>query len=522
MLRKLWKIVFWSTGVNWCLATIIAIPQDYPTIQEGLNALVSTDTLLIEGNRYEEILVAPRVSFVMIGLTRLDSTGLRRVTIDGSQLTESDTTAVLTLVPNSQAVIQSIDIRNTPGRGIRSWADSVVLRDCRIDSVIEGFRQMESNIGAHIFVSNCRFSRNTQRCLSGRAGNYVEAEFTTFSGGSGLPPIVGANHSVFRNCQFSSTTQSALAAFSDGPHLITNCVFGPATAPAFTELITAGDSKIEFIGNTFRDCVFRSQVLKIYSNTGDSVEIRENNFLRCRGSADAPLASSVVGIITPGQELERGALVSGNYFSHCSGNASADDIVPSIYSPAQIVNNRFEQDSLNGIPSIVAGDPEGQQTPLTLRDNEFLNCGYAVNLSAAADARLNYWGHNTGPYHEFENPSGLGDTITGSVQFIPWLTDTTTSVPHFVELPNYIEVHGYPNPFNSTVMIEYALTREQVVTLAIYDVLGRQVEMILNERQGIGVHTVLWNADEFASGFYFARLSSDGGASQSVKLMLLK
>jgi hypothetical protein len=55
------------------------------------------------------------------------------------------------------------------------------------------------------------------------------------------------------------------------------------------------------------------------------------------------------------------------------------------------------------------------------------------------------------PYHEFDNPQGLGDTITGFAQFIPWLTDTTSDAH---ETPSQIadefSLTAFPNPFNPT------------------------------------------------------------------------
>ena len=121
------------------------------------------------------------------------------------------------------------------------------------------------------------------------------------------------------------------------------------------------------------------------------------------------------------------------------------------------------------------------------------------------------------------NPFGEGDTITGDVPFIPWLEDTTTSAdPSSPEVVSYLALESYPNPFNSTVTIEYALVREQDVKLEIFDVLGRQVETLLSEHQSIGVHSIKWTADSFASGLYFARLSTPAGPSQAVKLLLMK
>jgi len=63
-------------------------------------------------------------------------------------------------------------------------------------------------------------------------------------------------------------------------------------------------------------------------------------------------------------------------------------------------------------------------SPTTIASCEILGNGLAVHVVASsralADARLNWWGDPTGPYHRTLNPSGLGDEVGDSVQFTPW------------------------------------------------------------------------------------------------------
>lgn len=63
-------------------------------------------------------------------------------------------------------------------------------------------------------------------------------------------------------------------------------------------------------------------------------------------------------------------------------------------------------------------------SPTTITSCEIVGNGLAVYvvapLRALADARLNWWGDPTGPYHRTLNPSGLGDEVGDSVQFTPW------------------------------------------------------------------------------------------------------
>lgn len=91
--------------------------------------------------------------------------------------------------------------------------------------------------------------------------------------------------------------------------------------------------------------------------------------------------------------------------------------------------------------------------------------------------------------------------------------------------PDLIYLEGnYPNPFNSTTIIRYSLSVNRLITLKIYDILGRRVRTLVEERQPAGRYTVSWNGRDDAgqplgSGIYFYRLKS--GNRQLTRRMLL-
>ena len=80
---------------------------------------------------------------------------------------------------------------------------------------------------------------------------------------------------------------------------------------------------------------------------------------------------------------------------------------------------------------------------------------------------------------------------------------------------------NYPNPFNPSTTITYQLPTNAFVNLRVYDVLGREVETLVNERQNAGDHSVTFNAGNLPSGVYFYRLQA-GNYSATKKLLLLK
>ena len=80
---------------------------------------------------------------------------------------------------------------------------------------------------------------------------------------------------------------------------------------------------------------------------------------------------------------------------------------------------------------------------------------------------------------------------------------------------------NYPNPFNPVTKIKYQLAKSSDVILVVYDILGREVTTLVNEKQDAGYYQVECNAINFASGVYFYKLTA-GDFSETKKMVLLK
>lgn len=108
-----------------------------------------------------------------------------------------------------------------------------------------------------------------------------------------------------------------------------------------------------------------------------------------------------------------------------------------------------------------------------------------------------------------------------------YLQDTTTITSVFAgrEVPDgYFLGQNYPNPFNPATTISFSVpntARGRIVTLSIYDVLGREVAVLVNGIAEPGKHSVLFTADDLPSGIYFYRLT-DGLTGVSKKMVLVK
>ena len=80
---------------------------------------------------------------------------------------------------------------------------------------------------------------------------------------------------------------------------------------------------------------------------------------------------------------------------------------------------------------------------------------------------------------------------------------------------------NYPNPFNPSTTIEYYVPKQSRVKIAVYDILGREVAILVDEMKNAGSYQASWDASRYASGVYFCRLQTESYSSVR-KLLLMK
>ncbi len=86
---------------------------------------------------------------------------------------------------------------------------------------------------------------------------------------------------------------------------------------------------------------------------------------------------------------------------------------------------------------------------------------------------------------------------------------------------SFILSQNYPNPFNPTTVIQYEIPKSGMVSLKVYDILGREVKTLVNQYENSGNYNVNFNASYLASGVYFYQLRTNGFISTK-KMVLLK
>lgn len=78
---------------------------------------------------------------------------------------------------------------------------------------------------------------------------------------------------------------------------------------------------------------------------------------------------------------------------------------------------------------------------------------------------------------------------------------------------------NYPNPFNPVTHLEFRIPESGFVSLKVYDILGREVAVLVNEKLSPGRYKTEFNGSNFASGVYFIRM--EAGDFREIKKMIL-
>jgi hypothetical protein len=101
-----------------------------------------------------------------------------------------------------------------------------------------------------------------------------------------------------------------------------------------------------------------------------------------------------------------------------------------------------------------------------------------------------------------------------------WISDDVVGVS---ELPGSVYSfnldQNYPNPFNPSTQIKYSIAEAGLVTVKVFDILGREISVLVNKEQAAGSYTVDFNAKNLSTGVYIYRVES--GSFQATKKMIL-
>ena len=134
--------------------------------------------------------------------------------------------------------------------------------------------------------------------------------------------------------------------------------------------------------------------------------------------------------------------------------------------------------------------------------------------------------------------SGVYETLNG-IDFINdnegWIVGNNGTILHttnggvtFVEDEKIYEIpttyslsNNFPNPFNPSTKIQYSIPQSNNVVIKIFNVLGKEVETLVNEEKPVGTYEITWNTENLPSGVYFYQLTA-GKFIETKKMILMK
>ncbi|NQT24070.1 aryl-sulfate sulfotransferase [candidate division KSB1 bacterium] len=151
------------------------------------------------------------------------------------------------------------------------------------------------------------------------------------------------------------------------------------------------------------------------------------------------------------------------------------------------------------------------ETPLSLINEQMKHFSYEFIMKATSDYNARV---------VFNCGGSDGDVYLDNVSLLHIDPTGIESYSHVV--PTTMTLHqNYPNPFNASTRIQFDLPKQEIVILKIYDMLGREIETLVNERKRAGSHTINFDASDLSNGIYLYRLDSPSKV-QTQKMILLK
>ncbi len=140
-----------------------------------------------------------------------------------------------------------------------------------------------------------------------------------------------------------------------------------------------------------------------------------------------------------------------------------------------------------------------------------------------------------GPGNEFDSGNALwvdgqgnvyvtgGSDNAENTDFITIKYSSTIGLQNITELipKEYSLEQNYPNPFNPVTKLRFRIPAGSFVRIAVFDILGKNVDVLVNEELKAGSYEADWNASQFPSGVYFYTLSA-GTYTETKKMILIK
>ena len=509
-------VVLYLSVVLHLSATIINIPADQSTIQDGINASANGDTILVQPGAYVENINynCKNITVASLFLTTQDSSYISQTIIDGNQ-----NGSVVTFVAgvDSTAALCGFTLINgnfSNGGGIFCSTSDPKLENLVI---MYNIATAEYGDGGGIFIYNSNPSLreiiikdNSTIGAHGRGGGIYC---------TGSNPICENIIITNNSCEGLYGSGGGFCCCSDSNPILENVIISNNSAP----LSLGYGGGLAIIGNTN---LLLKNVLII------------NNFAGYYGGG------IYCGNANP---LLINVTISENYsaFGHsicCELNSNpylSNCILSSNYPHEIYFSENFEPNSI----TITSSDIVGGENGIIINNNGTINW-----LEGNLDMDPLFVGTGNYPYSlqdfspcvnsgtpdttglnlpEFDlagNPRIQGGRVDmGAYENQNFIANTDDSLI----LDNLILFQNYPNPFNPSTTIKFSTQNDSEVELSIYNIKGQKIKTLVQNEFTKGNHSIIWNGDDecgksVSSGIYYYKLNVSGKTESIKKCLNLK
>ncbi|MFA5405267.1 MAG: right-handed parallel beta-helix repeat-containing protein [Ignavibacteria bacterium] len=155
---------------------------------------------------------------------------------------------------------------------------------------------------------------------------------------------------------------------------------------------------------------------------------------------------------------------------------------------------------------------------------------YNITTTDTMRAENNYWGTTNADSIEAHVWHKIDFSTLGFVDYNPFRIVTGTEHNNISIQNDFKLFDAYPNPFNPSTNIKYQIVNSEngkwkmgnsLVILKIYNIIGKEIATLVNEKQSPGIYEINWDASNYSSGIYFYRITA-GGFTDTKKLILMK
>jgi hypothetical protein len=515
-------MIFAAVGI--AAATVIHVPEQYATIQQGINAAVAGDTVQVAPGTYQE-----NINFAE-GIT-LFGAGWDSTIIDGGGITD-----VISCVYVNNARIEGFTIQNSnqggssPGNiGIffnpHSSAGTKIVRYCRIRNNGMGV-DIWNDFGGVAYIEHNLICQNNYDGFDPYLGTaYLTNNTITYNQRDGYHDWSGGGTVYIKNNIFVANGRYAIAKHRDTPVLIsyndvwnnTGGAYFEGYSGPYTPFIPSPGTGEIAADPLFADPPLDFQITWANYPTIDSTKSP------CIDAADptSPLDPDST-------RADQGAL----YF-----NQHIPDVVVTLTPyglPIEIPQsggsfdfnfrvNYYETISATFDGWIILQWPDSSwhgpvMGPFQLPAQE-IGTWFAFDSSYEVSA-----GQHLGTY-VFKAHIGVHPNFSWSTDSITFdIIEDSTSVqpiPDSGTPTSFALLGNYPNPFNPTTTISYALPKAGFASLQIFNVTGQHLATLAHGWHQPGTYNVVFNGSGLASGIYFYRLTT-GEFEASGKMILLR